>query len=72
MTIQIEKQAVQWFKCMFSYLKYGGHWLYADGCSAWRKVDDSRIAFVAGDRTNPKNRKTAAHIRAAGFELVGI
>jgi hypothetical protein len=70
--MKIQKHVVQWFKKTFSILKNGGFWFYPNGDSIWNKADDLTISFASGDKTDSNNILTAAHIRAAGFNLIGI
>ncbi len=70
--MKINKQLAQWMGKTLSMLTDGGEWWNTNGDSIWKKTNDQTIVFIAGDKTNINNIQAAAHIRAAGFTLIGI
>lgn len=70
--MKTHKQSVQWFKQMLSRLNDGGLWGYEAGNSVWIKQNDNTVEFAVGEKSSNNNIQAAAHIRAAGFSLIGI
>jgi len=65
--VNIESNALAWFKSMLGQMRIGGKWIYEDMGSFWQKVSDNTISLISGDASEWNNHKTIRHIEAAGY-----
>ena len=67
--IQIDRPTVVFASKVFGSLNNGGHYIYPNAASIWRKENENTLTLVDGDIKTDINLSFACNAFAAGYNI---